>query len=171
MAEGESHDASGEAGIGHRDADAGGDSEKHQQQTQNVSSNTSESEDGEQAKSQDAKRPLWRRVYDFVYWTPPNLRWNPERPPKFSMGLNVLFGFAGAFTVANLYYSHPILNVLAKDFGVPYVKVSNIPTLAQAGYAAGLLFLCPLGDMLERRPFVLTLVLCTATMRYAYLMS
>jgi len=29
----------------------------------------------------------------------------------------------------------------------------------------GLLFLCPLGDMFERRPFVLTLVLFTATMR------
>ena len=72
---------------------------------------------------------------------------------------------AGAFTVANLYYSHPILNILARDFDVPYVKVSEIPTLAQAGYAVGLLFLCPLGDMVERRPFVLGLVFFTATLR------
>lgn len=82
------------------------------------------------------------------------------------MGLNILFAFAGAFTVANLYYNHPILNILAHDFHVPYDKVSQIPTVAQAGYAVGLFFLCPLGDLLKRRPFVLTLVLFTATMRY-----
>lgn len=80
------------------------------------------------------------------------------------MGLNILFGFSGAFTVANLYYNHPILNILATDFGVPYEKVAQIPTAMQAGYAAGLLFLCPLGDSLPRRPFTLGLVFFTATM-------
>lgn len=80
------------------------------------------------------------------------------------MGLNVLFAFSVAFTVANLYYNHPILNVIAQDFGVPYERVSQIPTVMQAGYAAGLLFLCPLGDIFKRRPFVLILVFFTATM-------
>lgn len=85
------------------------------------------------------------------------------------MFLNVIFGFAGAFTVANLYYNHPILNILAHDFGVEYEKVSQIPTVMQAGYAAGLLFLCPLGDALPRRPFTLGLVFFTATMWYVVL--
>ena len=85
----------------------------------------------------------------------------------FSLKLNILFGFAGCFTVANLYYSHPILNVLAEEFGVTYKQASYVPTVMQGGYAAGLLFLCPLGDLFRRRPFVLWLIWITATMWYA----
>jgi MFS family permease len=70
---------------------------------------------------------------------------------------------AATFTVANLYYNHPILNILAEDFDVSYEKVSTIPTVMQAGYAAGLLFLNPLGDVFRRRAFVLILVWFTAT--------
>ncbi|OQO10824.1 hypothetical protein B0A48_04125 [Cryoendolithus antarcticus] len=72
-------------------------------------------------------------LYSRLTYTPPHIRWDPSSPPKFSIWLNVLFGFAGAFTVANLYYNHPILNILARDFGVTYEDVSIIPTLAQAG--------------------------------------
>lgn len=66
--------------------------------------------------------------------------------------------------MANLYYNHPILNILADDFGVSYERVSVIPTVMQAGYACGLLFLCPLGDVFRRRAFVLILVWFTATL-------
>ncbi|WPA99296.1 uncharacterized protein RHO25_003913 [Cercospora beticola] len=111
-----------------------------------------------------SQQAIWWRVYDFVFWVPENCRYDPSSPPQFSIALNILFAFAGAFTVANLYYNQPILNILAEDFNVSYVQVSQIPTLAQAGYATGLFFLCPLGDMLPRRPFVLTLVFFTATM-------
>jgi hypothetical protein len=156
--------------------DANGASEKFQERADNgagqphaseqtiASSNTSKEEP---AKPEDeTHKSRWRRLSDTICWVPPNCRWDPEQPPKFSMGLNVLFAFAGAFTVANLYYNHPILNILAQDFNVPYEKVAQIPTVAQAGYAIGLFFLCPLGDLLKRRPFVLSLVLFTATMRW-----
>lgn len=114
--------------------------------------------------SSTKKWPRWRRTYDILTYTPPRCRWDPEKPPQFSMGMNVLFAFAAGFTVANLYYSHPILNILANDFGVKYEDVAQIPTVMQAGYAAGLLFLCPLGDLLPRRPFVVGLVGVTATL-------
>jgi hypothetical protein len=76
-------------------------------------------------------RRSWGRVrqshvYRFLSWTPPRCRWDPDKPPQFSMALNVLFGFAACFTVANLYYSHPILNLLAEDFGVSEEEVSQV---------------------------------------------
>ena len=106
---------------------------------------------------------IWQRIYNIITYTPKRCRYNPDKPFEFSMPLNLLFGFAGCFTVANLYYSHPILNKLADDFHVTQDRVSLIPTLAQAGYGSGLLFLCPLGDLFPRRPFVLLLVWFTAT--------
>ncbi|MCJ1441391.1 MAG: hypothetical protein MMC23_001877 [Stictis urceolatum] len=106
---------------------------------------------------------IWQRVLSVLLYTPERCRWDPDKPIEFSMALNLLFAFAACFTVASLYYSHPILNILAEDFGVTYEQVSIVPTLAQAGYAAGLLFLCPLGDLFKRRIFVLSLVWITGT--------
>lgn len=48
---------------------------------------------------------------------------------------------------------------IANDFGVSNEQVSLIPTLAQAGYATGILFISPLGDLVRRRPLVILLVL------------
>lgn len=89
---------------------------------------------------------IWRKTLSTIKYIPPWCRWDPANPPVFNIWHNIMFAFAGAFTVANLYYNHPILNILAEDFGVSYVEVSNIPTLAQGGYATGLVFLCPLGE-------------------------
>jgi hypothetical protein len=120
------------------------------------------------SRSQEAESresaAAWRRMLRLLNWMPPWCRWNPESPPVFSVPMNVLFAFAGTFTVANLYYNHPILNILAHDFNVPYETASRVPTLMQAGYATGLLFLCPLGDVFKRRQFVLIMVLFTATL-------
>lgn len=89
--------------------------------------------------------------------------YDAERCPHLIILLICVWFQAGTFTVANLYYSHPILNILAEDFGVTHERASLIPTAMQAGYAAGLLFLCPLGDIFRRRAFVLILVWFTAT--------
>ena len=104
------------------------------------------------------KTSFLSRFFDVLFYTRPHLRHDPSQPQSFSWPLTVLFGFAATFTVANLYYSHPILNLLARDFHVTNERASLVPTLAQAGYAGGLLFLCPLGDLVERRPFVVGIV-------------
>lgn len=116
-----------------------------------------------QPSSSLGRHTVWQRTYAILSYTPKRCRYDPANPPKFSTALNLLFAFAGAFTVANLYYNHPILHLLAGEFNVSNERVSLIPTLAQAGYAAGLLFLCPLGDVFPRRLYVLSLVLFTAT--------
>ena len=111
----------------------------------------------------NGKARSWKFFLSLLTYTPKRCRYDPSKPPSFSMALNLLFGFAATFTVANLYYNHPILNILAEDFHVTNEKASLVPTLAQAGYAGGLLFLCPLGDLFPRRPFVLLLVWFTGT--------
>lgn len=99
-----------------------------------------------------------------IGWMPSWCRYDSRNPPKFTLSMNILLAFSTTFTVANLYYPQPILNVIAEDFGVSYERSSNVATLSQAGYAVGLLFLCPLGDIIPRRPFILFLILVTATM-------
>ncbi|KAJ5861180.1 uncharacterized protein N7529_008490 [Penicillium soppii] len=105
-----------------------------------------------------------KHILNIISWVPPRCRWDVENPSKFGLSLNILFAFSGTFTVANLYYSHPILDVLAQYFGVSHERVSLIPTCSQAGYATGLILLCPLGDLVRRRHFVLLLTLVTAAL-------
>jgi MFS family permease len=66
--------------------------------------------------------------------------------------------------VANLYYNQPILIHLSNSFDVPYDKISNVPSLTQAGYAAALLLISPLGDLVKRRPLILLLCVAGALM-------
>ncbi|OHE92393.1 major facilitator superfamily transporter [Colletotrichum orchidophilum] len=95
-------------------------------------------------------------------WTPRKMRYDPKNPPQFTLAVNFLFAVAATFTVANLYYNQPVLNRIAETFNVSFERASSVATLMQAGYAAGLLFICPLGDMLRRRPFILALIWVTA---------
>lgn len=73
----------------------------------------------------------------------------------------VMAAVAGV-TVANLYYSQPILAEIAKSFGVGESQVGNIPVLTQIGYGIGLFLLTPLGDMINRKKLIvgLELMLC-----------
>ncbi|KAM0756556.1 MFS general substrate transporter [Meredithblackwellia eburnea MCA 4105] len=98
----------------------------------------------------------------FVIPIPKRLQWDRQHPPKFTLLLNGIFGFSATFTVANLYYPQSTLIEMANSFDVPYDRVTNIPTMLQAAYAASLLLVCPMGDLVRRRQLVLLLVLCSS---------
>ncbi|KAK0627314.1 MFS general substrate transporter [Immersiella caudata] len=107
----------------------------------------------------------WRqRLHAAKTWTPPPARYDPSNPPKFTIWLNILFSYAACFTVSNLYYNQAVLNRIALTFSVSFEKASTVATLMQAGYAAGLLLICPLGDLFPRRPFILLLVFLTTAL-------
>ncbi|THH27010.1 hypothetical protein EUX98_g7177 [Antrodiella citrinella] len=95
---------------------------------------------------------------------PAHLQYHPDKPHDWTLALNVFFGIAATFLVANLYYCQPILIQLAESFGVTYDEVSRIPTLIQAGYAVGLLLISPLGDLVRRRPLILLLTFLSASL-------
>ncbi|SJL01290.1 uncharacterized protein ARMOST_04608 [Armillaria ostoyae] len=92
---------------------------------------------------------------------PQRLRYNPEKPFQFGLGLNILLAFACTFTVANLYYCQPLLIQISEFFEVSYLESSKAATIIQAGYAVGLFFFGPLGDLLRRRQLILALILCS----------
>ena len=56
------------------------------------------------------------------------------------------------------YFNQPLLSSIARALGVGEGAAGVLVTCAQVSYALGLLFLVPLGDMLERRRLVLTLM-------------
>ncbi|KAF8802175.1 MFS superfamily [Phlegmacium glaucopus] len=89
---------------------------------------------------------------------PRHLRYDPTKPFHFGLVLNIAFGFASTFVVANLYYCQPLLIQLSLAFNVSFKEVSRIPTLVQAGYATGLLLISPLGDLMRRRQLILFIV-------------
>lgn len=63
----------------------------------------------------------------------------------------LIFAIATGFSVAALYYSQPILPLLASEFGQSTASTGWLPTLTQLGYALGIFLLVPLGDRFDRR--------------------
>ncbi|KAK0191570.1 MFS superfamily [Armillaria mellea] len=105
-----------------------------------------------------------RKDFDFIP-IPQRLCYDPKRPfPEFGIGRILLFAFACTFVVANLYYCQTLLFQFSEEFGVLYKESSRAVTLVHAGYAVGLFFIAPLGDLLRRRQLILGLVFCSTTL-------
>lgn len=73
--------------------------------------------------------------------------------PSFRQVL--LLASGAGLAVASLYYSQPMLGILASAIGASGGTIGWIPTLTQLGYAQGILLLVPLGDRHDRRSIIL----------------
>ncbi len=58
-------------------------------------------------------------------------------------------------SVANLYYNQPLLNLMRDDLDTTDFRANLIAMVTQGGYALGLLFIVPLGDLFHRKKIIL----------------
>ncbi|MFC7342904.1 MFS transporter [Saccharopolyspora griseoalba] len=77
-------------------------------------------------------------------------------------GAVLLLAAAVGLCVANNYYAQPLLATIAADLRLSATTAALVVTAAQIGYGLGLVFLLPLGDLLERRRLVCGLTAATA---------
>lgn len=75
-----------------------------------------------------------------------------------SRRLTLLLGLAVGVLAANLYYAQPLSALMAQSLGLDIAAAGLVVTLTQMGYGTGVLFLVPLGDLLENRRVILTLI-------------
>jgi predicted MFS family arabinose efflux permease len=62
-----------------------------------------------------------------------------------------LLTLASAVVTANAYYIHPIIALVAEDFGVSPSEIGLVPALNQIALALGIFLLLPLGDRFSNR--------------------
>ncbi|MCX2740742.1 MFS transporter [Pontibacter anaerobius] len=75
--------------------------------------------------------------------------------PQLTRSTLWLMTIAAGMVVANNYYNQPLLVKIADTFQVPEAQAGIVAMLSQVGYAIGLLFIIPLGDMLRRKRLIL----------------
>jgi len=81
--------------------------------------------------------------------------------------LITLMSLAIGVIVANLYYLQPLLHQVTKDFRISESKATLLLVLIQAGYAAGLAFVVPLGDLIPRRRLAVLIFLLASVVVFA----
>jgi len=80
---------------------------------------------------------------------------------RISSGMTLLLAAAAGIIVANLYYAQPLVGPIGAALGMPPGATGLVVTLTQIGYCLGLLFIVPLGDLLENRRLIVSGLVAT----------
>ncbi len=81
----------------------------------------------------------------------------PHGSEDVPAGIVFLLAFSCAIVVANLYYVQPLVGLISRDYGMAVSASGLLVTVTQLGYAAGLILVVPLADILENRRLILVL--------------
>jgi predicted MFS family arabinose efflux permease len=87
---------------------------------------------------------------------------NPKVEKNISVWITLLLATSCGVIVANLYYAQPLVGLISSTIGLSSGAAGLVVTLTQIGYGIGLLFVVPLGDILENRRLVVVSLLLTA---------
>ncbi|WP_424933532.1 MFS transporter [Amaricoccus macauensis] len=79
---------------------------------------------------------------------------NTPKSALLSRPLLLLMATSIAATAANLYYNQPLLPSIQTTFELGDGAVGMIPSATQLGYAAAILLISPLGDVMSRRSLI-----------------
>ncbi len=74
----------------------------------------------------------------------------------------LLLAVSCGMVAANIYYAQPLAGPISAALGVPPHAAGLTVTMAQIGYGLGLLFVVPLGDLVENRRLIVGVVLLGA---------
>lgn len=79
-----------------------------------------------------------------------------EEPEQgLSRTQTLIVAVSAGLSVANIYYAQPMLDSMGHDLGIPSASMGLIVTLTQVGYGLGLIFIVPIGDLLDRRKLII----------------
>ncbi|MGY6030017.1 MFS transporter [Phytobacter sp. AG2a] len=78
-----------------------------------------------------------------------------SQPLNAARWIIFVLAMGAGFSVAAIYYAQPLLPLMGSDLHLTIDGMGLVPTLTQAGYALGILFLLPLGDRYDRRRLIL----------------
>ncbi|WP_316231890.1 MFS transporter [Bradyrhizobium sp. SZCCHNR1051] len=81
---------------------------------------------------------------------------------SLSAWITLLLAFSCGLIVANIYYAQPLIGPISADLGLRPQLAGLLVTMSQIGYGAGLLFVVPLGDLIENRKLVITTIIVGA---------
>ncbi len=75
--------------------------------------------------------------------------------PRAENALLRLLAFGTAVSVSSIYLSQPILNLLGGVLHASIRQMGVVTTVTQIGYASGIVFLVPLGDIIAKKRLIL----------------
>lgn len=93
--------------------------------------------------------------------TAANIQTDPADPAP-SRGPLIVLAVAAGLSIANVYMAQPLLGSMANELNIGRGTIGLVVAITQVGYAIGLFFLVPLGDLINRRRLIVAQSMASA---------